>query len=688
MRRGLLVALLIVNFILPMRLVNADNLDRITNPEAYTERIIIKEYEADGSASFKSIPKEDYQTDRRGISSVSSQKIEYIQPDYIRSIATESTSLSPTWGGDRIGIPNVLDQVKDKTNEVIVAVLDTGIDDSHPIFQNRIVKGYNFVHGNNDTMDRNKHGTHVAGIIAASTNENIKIMPIKVLGNDGKGSDYQIVQGINYALDNGVDILNMSFSGPGYSPYMDQFIQYAQANGATVIVAAGNDQMDTRYFYPAASDEAIVVSATDINDHFAKFSNYGQSVDLASPGVGIYSSIPYNRYAYLNGTSMSTAFVSATASLLKQEDTQRTPEQIADLLLTNTEDLGSFGRDDLFGEGLINFTQYNNTKTLDPAGERVERLAGAGRMETAVAVSKVAYKEGADAVVLSGYHGEVDALTGTLLANAKRAPVLLTEQKGLSKVTKDEILRLGAKTVYLLGGEAVLSKKVVSDLEALSGVTVKRVSGANRYETAHEIAKEANGKTSHVFLALGADGLLADALSIGPVSAIKDSPVLLTAKNSIPQATKDALEELEVTQVTIVGGANAVSKEVQTELEEQYVVDRIAGGNREETAQAVAQEYFEQPKNAVLAYGWTYADALVGGYLGALMDAPILLTQTHALADLTKAYIAEYTDKLFVLGGTSVIAPTVIEQAKQAMNGRVEEEEQEIALSSSAFSTR
>lgn len=680
MKRGLLLALLIVNLILPVRLVNAEDLDRITNPEAYTERIIIKEYEADGSSSFKSVPKADYHTNRRGISSVSSKKIEYIQPDYIRYITNESTSLSPTWGGHRIGIPNLLDKVRDKKNEVIVAVLDTGIDAGHPIFKDRIVKGYNFVEGNNDTMDRNKHGTHVAGIVAASTNDNVKIMPIKVLGDDGKGSDYQIVQGIDYALANGAEVINMSFTGPGYSPYMEQFVQYAQANGATVIVAAGNDGMNTRFFYPASSETAIVVSATDINDHFAEFSNYGESVDIASPGVDIYSSIPNNLYAYLSGTSMSTAFVSATASLLKQEDVERTPDIIEDLLLTNTEDLGTTGRDNWFGEGIINFTQYKNTKAIDLVMEPVERLAGANRIETAVEVSKVAYAEGAEAAVLAGYHGEVDALAGTLLAHTKKAPILLTQQQGLSKVTKDEILRLGAKTVHILGGETVVSKKVVNDLEALSGVRVKRVSGANRYETAHKIAKEANGQTSHVFLALGVEGLLADALSVGPVSGLNDMPVLLTTENAVPQATKEAMQVLGVTHITIVGGENAVSQEVQTELAKQYVVDRVAGDNRVGTAQAVAQEYFEQPKNAVLAYGWTYADALVGGYLGALMEAPILLTQTNALSELTTAYIAEYTDKLFVLGGPSVIAPTVIEQAEKAIIGIVEEEEQEIAL--------
>lgn len=355
-----LLSLFLLSLFLSNILVNADKIDRIKNPEAYTDRIIIKEYDENGESSYKSVLKEEYYSSKRGSLSANSVKTEYIQPDYIRYAAEESTSLSPYWGKDRVGVQNLKDKVRSKTNQVIVAVLDTGIDHNHPMFKNKIIKGYNFIDDNYNTMDTNKHGTHVAGIIADSTNDNVKIMPIKVLSDDGKGPDYAIVQGIYYALDNGAHIINMSFGGPGHSPYMDQAIQYARSSGAIVVVSAGNENMDTRYFYPASNDLAIVVSATDINDNFATFSNYGKSVDISSPGVGIYSSIPNNLYAYLNGTSMSTPFVSAIASLLKQENIHRSPDIIENLLITNTDDRGIPGRDDWFGEGIINFSNYKN----------------------------------------------------------------------------------------------------------------------------------------------------------------------------------------------------------------------------------------------------------------------------------------------------------------------------------------
>lgn len=207
------------------------------------------------------------------------------------------------------------------------------------------------------------------------------------------------------------------------------------------------------------------------------------------------------------------------------------------------------------------------------------------------------------------------------------------------------------------------------------GSTVERVSGDNRFETAYEVAKAAEGKTTHVFLALGANEFLADALSVGPVSAIKDMPVLLTTQNYIPDATKDAMEALGVTNVTIVGGEAAISKAIKTALEKDYTVDRVEGSTREGTAEAVAQRYFNEPTTAIVTNDGrvSYADALVGGYLGALMDAPILLTQANRLSDVTRNYLTEYTDKAFVLGGTSVIAPVVVDQAEKAVAGITEE---------------
>lgn len=297
-------------------------------------------------------------------------------------------------------------------------------------------------------------------------------------------------------------------------------------------------------------------------------------------------------------------------------------------------------------------------------GEEMEkRLSGKTRVETAIEASKEVYPSGAEAVVLAGFNGEVDALTGTLLASAKDAPLLLTLQGKLSPETKTEIRRLKPKTVYILGGETVVSAAVEAELK---DYTVIRVKGNNRAETAVAVANEVKGQTKHVFLAKGYNNQLADALAIGPVSAKEDIPVFLTDTDKIPQATISAMKDLGVTHVTILGGEVAVSKKVEAELKD-YIVDRVNGNNRVETALAIARKYLPNAENLILAYGWKSADGLVGGYVGAKKNAPILLTDRDKLDAKTEAYIKENIGKVFVLGGTSVVSDLVFKKVETAI---------------------
>lgn len=315
----------------------------------------------------------------------------------------------------------------------------------------------------------------------------------------------------------------------------------------------------------------------------------------------------------------------------------------------------------------------------------VTRLSGDTRVETAIAASKEAYKGTADAVVLAGYNGEVDALTGTLLANDKKAPLLLTTKDSLSAATKAEIERLKPTTIYILGGDTVVSAQVEADLK---DYTVKRVKGDNRAETAGAVAKEVKGTSAtHVFLTLGWE-TLADALAIGPVSAMKDMPVLLTETDKLPTATVKAMEDLGVTDVTIVGGTNAVSAAIQIELDKKYTVNRVSGDTRENTALAIAAEYFTTPGKIVVAFGRgvTYADALVGGYLGALQNAPVLLTTKAGLTAEIKAYITANAVNTYVLGGENVITTVVVDQIETALAGEVVEEEGPEIVTVSAIS--
>lgn len=321
-----------------------------------------------------------------------------------------------------------------------------------------------------------------------------------------------------------------------------------------------------------------------------------------------------------------------------------------------------------------------------PLDGEVKRLDGLNRIETAVNVSKESYKdEEADAVVLAGYSGSADALAASLLASDLDAPLLLAPAPGgkLSDELEDEIERLAAKKAYILGGPAAISKSTESEIKEL-GLKVERLSGSNRYKTAVTIAEKAEEK-DEIFLALGKnmrdngeEDALADALSIGPVSGKEKMPVLLTGKGRLPEASKKAIKDFGVKKVTIVGGELAVSPKVEEKLENMGIqVDRIAGLNRYDTAIKIAERYFEEAENTIIANGIKDTDALVGGYLGALYNQPMLLTQAEKLTSETKEYIRKHSQGSYVLGGKAVILNSVLKEIKSANN---EDEENQTDL--------
>ena len=310
----------------------------------------------------------------------------------------------------------------------------------------------------------------------------------------------------------------------------------------------------------------------------------------------------------------------------------------------------------------------------------VTRISGKTRIETAVEASKEVYPGGAKNVVIAGYDGEIDALTGTVLANAKNAPLLLTKQGKLSDATKAELTRLGAENVYILGGSLVVSEAVEAELD--KDYTVKRVKGTDREGTAQAAAKEAGVQTTQVFLANGHNNDYADALAVGPASAKNNMPVLLTKINEIPANTKAAMEAFKVSNVTIVGGESAVSAELEAELAKDYTVKRVKGTDREGTAIAIAKEYFKGSDKAVIAKGYdVIADALVGGYVGAKVDAPMLLTRTNSIKAVTKTFIEENTKKAWVLGGTGVVSASVVNEIEEAIKGEEAEDLKVVSVS-------
>jgi len=205
--------------------------------------------------------------------------------------------------------------------EVLIAILDTGIDQQHEDLAGKVVANVNFS-DSPTASDLNGHGTHVAGIIAATTDNGIggasvvpgcRLLNVKVADDNGRVWASSIAKGIVWAVDNEAKVINISLVVPNSSPALEQAIDYAWSKGIVLIAGAGNN-IKSVPVYPAAYPKVIAVAAIDSEGELWSKSNYGDWVDAYAPGVEIYSTLPGNNYGYQSGTSMATAYVSAAAA--------------------------------------------------------------------------------------------------------------------------------------------------------------------------------------------------------------------------------------------------------------------------------------------------------------------------------------------------------------------------------------
>lgn len=306
-------------------------------------------------------------------------------PDYIMSVPgnevfqmVEATpdSETPTdplwkhlWGMKNIRANQVWRTHREAKN-VIVAVIDTGVDYNHPDLKNNLwtkngSHGYDFFDDDAEPLDEQGHGTHCAGTIAAEGNNNVgvvgvcwkaQIMAMRFLGPDGSGTTADAVKCIDWAVANGAHILNNSWAGPENSRELAAAITRAEQRGVLFVAAAGNtvnrgNNNDTNPYYPAAypNPNMITVGAIDVNNAAGTFTHYGKiSVDIGAPGVAIVSTMPNNQYAQLDGTSMAAPHVAGAAALIWSKiyaTPTQSPEQmqrVRDLILQNARPVSAF----------------------------------------------------------------------------------------------------------------------------------------------------------------------------------------------------------------------------------------------------------------------------------------------------------------------------------------------------------
>ncbi len=286
---------------------------------------------------------------------------------FTAELIADDTEYQATWSVQHIGSKEAHDRGI-TSREVKVAVIDTGIDYNHEDLNANYRGGYDFIYNDADPMDDswNSHGTHIAGIIGAEANgigvvgvaPEVSLYAVKSLDGGGFGTPGTIVAGIQWAVDNGMDIVNLSISGPD-SPVLQEACDAAYEAGVLIVAAAGNTFSGAATF-PDAYDSVIAVTGTDLMDQRGFFAPIDPKVELAAPGLSIWSTSQYNGYTELHGTSQSAAHVTGTAALVlsagvgdANNDGRVDNRDLRQRLQTTAVDLGEPGRDEQYGYGLV-----------------------------------------------------------------------------------------------------------------------------------------------------------------------------------------------------------------------------------------------------------------------------------------------------------------------------------------------
>jgi len=280
---------------------------------------------------------------------------------------TQPSEVLP-WGVDRIDADLV--QGTTTGDPIKVAIVDTGIDVKHPDLKDNLKGGVSTIGYTTSYNDDNGHGTHVAGIVAALNNDigvvgvapEANLYAVKVLDRRGSGYLSDVIEGLDWAVANGMQVVNMSLGTSAYNKSFEDAVKKVNAAGITQVAAAGNSGPgDNTVTYPAKFTEVIAVSATDKFDTIASWSSRGPQIDLAAPGVSIYSTYKGSTYKTLSGTSMAAPHVTGAAALVLTQtakcDTDLSgscsPAEVQQRLEATAEDLGIVGRDGLYGSGLV-----------------------------------------------------------------------------------------------------------------------------------------------------------------------------------------------------------------------------------------------------------------------------------------------------------------------------------------------
>jgi subtilisin family serine protease/putative cell wall-binding protein len=640
--------------------------------------------------------------------------VEYAEPSYRVQLVAAVPVNDPLTAGQYS-----LDQMRvrdgwslEKGGSGVVAVLDTGVQANHPDLSGRVLSGYDFANDDSNAADDNGHGTWVAGIIAAKPNDGYgiagiswsdKILPVKIMNNQGTGSTSDLISGIRWAADHAATVINMSVGGFPYTQGVQDAVNYAWGKGVVLVGAAGNNNRDEK-FYPASMANVVSVAATQREDDFSHWSSYGPAVDVSAPGSSVQTTNctssaclhpDWGSHTYISGTSFATPNVAGVVALIRARNPSWSPQQVVDRLVSTVDDRGYAGWDKRYGQGRVNAyralggsvsspvrhggdaLEGNNTlsaarliplgqatrPSVYPAGD-VDVFAvdvpRAGRLDVRVTgvVDTRAYPWNKSSLKIDPIV-ELYTTAGTLL---KRVDAVWEDGTELARISVTKRTRILVRVLnYYANGNrtayAVTPSYVDTAAPALSSRTPGPGALGVNYDAPIRVDfnEAVTGVSASTFVLRTSAGVGVPAsVSYDAASrraTLRPSKPLggeATYKAILTSGIKDRTgNALPATSWTFTTGKTA---------------PRIAGDNRYSTASALSASAFSSGVPvAYVATGANFPDALAGAPAARVSGGPILLAEKWALPDVTAAELSRLKPgRIVVLGGSAVVDDRVL----------------------------
>ena len=606
----------------------------------------------------------------------------------------------------------------------LVAVLDTGVQGDHPDLTGRVMPGYDFVNDDSNAADDNGHGTWVAGIIAANANDGYgvagiswtdKILPVKIMDENGTGNTSDLIAGIRWSADQGATVINMSVGGFPYSQAVQDAVNYAWNKGAVLVGAAGNNNREES-FYPASLVNVVSVSASQSDDEFSHWSSYGAAVDVSAPGSAVQTTNcvasicpnpEWGSHTYISGTSFATPNVAGVIALIRARYPTYTPAQVVSRLTSTVDDLGYAGWDNRFGLGRVNAYRAVGASVAAsprPAGDGLEgnNTLSAARVIPLGATTKPSIYPAGDVDVFA-----VDVpRAGRLDVRVTGVTDTRAWPWGKTSLPVDPIVELYTTSGTLLTRmDAVWESGTELAQATVAGPTrlFVRISNyfANGNRAAYAITPNYVDTVAPAVSLLspgpGAVGVRYDGPAITatfnePVTGVSASTFALrnsagaviastvsydaaarraTLRPSVPLAGEAVFTATLGTGIRDTAG-NALPASSWA-FTTGKTFPRVAGADRWTTATALSASAFGGGVPVVyIATGSTFPDALAGGPAARMHGGPILLTLPTDLPDATKAELARLKPgRIVVLGGRSAIADSVLAELDPYTAGTV-----------------